>query len=80
MQNRFHNGVNPRREVSRRTVQPVHDIKTRWPICIKRYWVSVEEIGSDDEIAISSKLIRDELHVDESVTDDICEDQDCPLG
>jgi hypothetical protein len=40
----------------------------------------MEEVWSHDEIAIGSKLICDELHVDKSVTDDISKDQDRPLG
>ena len=47
---------------------------------IERNWVALEHIGHDDEIAIGGELVRDELGVDESVANDIGDDEDAVFG
>lgn len=78
MQNRLHNRVDHVREMPRRSIQPFHEIESRRSV--KLHGISLEYIRHDNEVAISGKLVRDELRVDEFVADDVCEDQDCALG
>lgn len=68
--------INSIRQVSRGAFEPCHEVEIRRPI--ERYWVAVEEVRHDHKKAISSKLIRYQLGVDEFMPNDIRKHENSP--
>jgi hypothetical protein len=57
--------------------QPTHQVKS--PRLIELDRVAVKQIGHGYEVPVCRKLVSNELRVDESVTDDIREDENSML-
>lgn len=51
------------------SIQPFHNIETVWSV--QGNGIFVEEVWGQDEIAIGSKLICDQLGIDETMANDI---------
>jgi hypothetical protein len=49
--------------------EPLHDIEVGW--AVEGDWVTVEQVGHHDEVAIGCELVGDELDVVELVADDV---------
>lgn len=65
----MNHGIDSIRQVSRRAFEPCHEVEVRWPI--ERYWVAMEKVRHDYKKAICGELIRYQLGVDESMSNDI---------
>jgi hypothetical protein len=59
-------------------LHPVHDIEALGPV----QWdcVAIKQVWQHNKVSRGSKLIRNELGVDEAVADDIRENENCILG
>lgn len=77
-QDRLDDGLDPRWQVTWWTLQPGHEIKVCWTI--QRDGISVEQIGHDDQVAISGQLVCDQLGIDEAMANDVGEEEDGASG
>lgn len=50
---------------------PIHDVEPLWSV--EGYRVIAEHVWHDDEVALCSELVGDELGVDELVADYVCD-------
>ena len=66
----FYDGIDTFIAVAR---PPLHEVEVGWAVQLKG--VAVEEIGHDDVVAVGGELVRNELGIDELVTDDIGQDE-----
>lgn len=72
IQNRIYYWINHRRKM---TSEPGFKVKPSRPV--QRDWIAMKQIGHDHEIPVCSKLVSNQLRIDEAMSNDICENQNC---
>lgn len=61
-----------------RALQPGHQVEGGW--AVQRHWIAMEEVGHDDEVAIGSQLVGNQLGIDEAVSDHVGQQENGALG